>query len=112
MAHRPLGDRSGGGIERIREVSSASERGNLSKLDLMAEPAQRQSPPAEAPPLDPTAVQRAYRFYRAQRYAKVEHLRETRMAHARFWAFLGLLLLACLVVAVTVWGEVTKLFGL
>ena len=81
-------------------------------LAPMAEPAQRQSPGAEAPPLDPTAVQRAYRFYRAQRYAKVEHRRETRMAHARFWAFLGLLLLACLVLAVTVWGEITKLFGL
>jgi hypothetical protein len=78
----------------------------------VAEPVQRERPRADAPPLDPTAVQRAYRFYRAQRYAKVEHLRETRMAHARFWAFLGLLLLACLVVAVTVWGEITKLFGL
>jgi hypothetical protein len=78
----------------------------------MAEPAQSGNPQAEAPPLDPTAVDRAYRFYRARRYAKVEHRRETRMAHARFWAFLGLLLLACLVLAVTVWGEITKLFGL
>jgi hypothetical protein len=78
----------------------------------MAEPAQRRRPRAEAPPLDPTAVDRAYRFYRAQRFAKTEHRRATRIAHARFWAFLGLLVLACLVVAVTVWGEVTKLFGL
>lgn len=81
-------------------------------LNPMAEPAQRRRPRAEAPPLDPTAVDRAYRFYRARRYAKIEHRRETRMARARFWAFLGLLLLACLVVAVTVWGEITKLFGL
>jgi hypothetical protein len=78
----------------------------------MAEPAQSGTPQAEAPPLDSTAVERAYRFYRAKRYASVEHRRETRMAHARFWAFLGLLLLACLVLAVTVWGEITKLFGL
>ena len=78
----------------------------------MAETAQRRRLRAEAPPLDPTAVDRAYRFYRARRYAKIEHRRETRMARARFWAFLGLLLLACLVVAVTVWGEITKLFGL
>ena len=28
------------------------------------------------------------------------------MAHVRFWAFSGILLLACAVVAVTVWGEV------
>jgi hypothetical protein len=34
------------------------------------------------------------------------------MARLRFWAFLGLLVLACLVVAVTVWGEVQKLFGI
>ena len=78
----------------------------------MAEPAQRQRSRAEAPPLDPTAVSRAYRFYRARRYAKIQHRRATRMAHARFWTFLGLLLLASLVLAVTVWGEITKLFGL
>lgn len=81
-------------------------------LALMAEPAQRRTPRAEAPPLDPTAVDRAYRFYRAQRYAKIEHRRATRIAHARFWAVLGFLLLACLVLAVTVWSEITKLFGL
>jgi hypothetical protein len=34
------------------------------------------------------------------------------MAHARFWAFLFLLVLAVLVVGVTVWGETTRLFGL
>jgi hypothetical protein len=58
------------------------------------------------------AVDRAYRFYRAKRYAKVEQRRANRMAHRRFWVFLGLLLLACLVLAVTVWGEITRLFGL
>lgn len=78
----------------------------------MAEPIQRPRPQVEAPPLDPNAVDRAYHFYRARRYAKIRHRRETRIAHARFWAFLGLLALACLVLAVTVWGEVSKLFGL
>jgi hypothetical protein len=78
----------------------------------MAQPAQRRVRRAEAPPLDPAAVDRAYRFYRAQRYAKTEHRRATRIARWRFWVFLGLLVLACLVVAVTVWDEITKLFGL
>jgi hypothetical protein len=78
----------------------------------MAEPAHRRSPQHESPPLDPTAVDRAYHFYRARRYAKIEHRRATRMAHARFWAFLFLLVLAVLVLGVTVWGEVTRLFGL
>jgi nitroreductase len=81
----------------------------------MAEPAHRQSPVSgrsEAPPVDPTAVDRAYQFYRARRHAKIEHRRATRWAHARFWVFLGMLVLAVLVVGVTVWGEITKLFGL
>jgi nitroreductase len=78
----------------------------------MAEPAQHSRPRADAPPLDPTAIDRAYHFYRARRYAKIEHRRATRMAHARFWIFLGLLLLACAVVGVTVWSEISRLFGL
>lgn len=67
---------------------------------------------AEGPPVDPTAVDRAYHFYRARRYAKIEHRRATRMAHARFWVILGILVLAVLVLGVTVWSEVTRLFGL
>jgi len=78
----------------------------------MAEPAQRQQARADAPPVDPHAVDRAYRFYRAQRHAKVEHRRAARMAHVRCWAFLGILLHACAVVAVTVWGEVARIFGI
>jgi len=34
------------------------------------------------------------------------------MARVRFWAFLGLLLLACAVVAVTVWTEIARIFGI
>jgi hypothetical protein len=34
------------------------------------------------------------------------------MAHARFWAILVILVLAVAVLGVTVWGEITKLFGL
>ncbi len=78
----------------------------------MAQPAQQRQLHADAPPLDPTAVDRAYRFYRAQRYARLERRRATRFARARFWLVLGVLLLACLVLAVTVWAEVRQLFGL
>jgi hypothetical protein len=79
----------------------------------MARPAQHRQPPrVDAPPVDPNAIDRAYRFYRAQRHAKVEHKRATRMARFRFWAFLGLLLLACAVVAVTVWSEIGRIFGI
>ena len=83
----------------------------------MAQPAQRPRPRpeprvADEPPIDPHAVDRAYHRYRARRYAKVEHRRQTKRARLRFWAFLGLLLLAVLVVAVTVWSEIAKLFGI
>ena len=78
----------------------------------MAEPAHRPRPRADAPPVDPTAIDRAYHFYRARRHAKIQHRRATRMAHARFWAFLLLLVLGCLVLGVTVWGEISRLFGL
>jgi hypothetical protein len=77
----------------------------------MAQPAQRPRPREEAPPIDPHAIDRAYHHHRARRYAKIEHRRATRMAKLRFWAFVGLLVLAVLVVAVTVWGEVAKIFG-
>ena len=96
----------------IKPVRRGTKPGCGLEFDAMAEPAQRRRPRTEAPPLDPSAVDRAYRFYRARRHAKIEHRRATRMSHLRFWAFLGLLLLACLVLAVTVWNEITMLFGL
>ncbi len=78
----------------------------------MAEPAQRRRPRAETSQLDPAAVNRAYHFYRARRHAKVEHRRASRRARLRFWVILGLLFLACLVVAVTVWAEIGRIFGI
>jgi hypothetical protein len=81
------------------------------RLRDMAEHAPRR-PATDLPPLDPGAVDRAYRYYRAQRHARVEHRRAEQMARLRFWFFVGLLLLASLVVAVTIWDEVERLFGL
>ena len=78
----------------------------------MAEPAQRQRARTDAPPVDPQAVDRAYRFYRASGTPRSNIGGRRRMAHVRFWAFLGILLLACAVVAVTVWGEVARIFGI
>jgi len=80
----------------------------------MAHPAPaRSTPPSvDDPPLDPHAVDRAYRYYRAQRHAKIEHRRAARIARLRFWAFVALLVLASLVIAVTVWGEIRQEFGL
>jgi hypothetical protein len=78
----------------------------------MAQPA-RTRPGREPPPIfDPAAIDRAYRFHRARRHARLERRRETRLARLRFWLMLGALLLACLVVVVTIWVEIEHLFGL
>jgi hypothetical protein len=81
----------------------------------MAQPARR--PPEldelDGPPVfDPSAIDRAYRFHRARRHARTERRRATQLARLRFWFVLGALFLACLVIVVTIWREVERLFGL
>jgi hypothetical protein len=66
----------------------------------------------ETPPVDPDAVRRSYHLHRARRRARVEHHRRTRRAGARFWVVLVLLVAACLVLAMTTWREIGRLFGL
>lgn len=78
----------------------------------MAEPATR--PPAgdDAPPFDPVAVDRAYLQERARRRARIERTRARRRASLRFWVvLLGLLALGVLL-TLTTWREVERLFGL
>jgi hypothetical protein len=58
------------------------------------------------------AIEREYRRQRARRHARIEHRRATRLARLRFWGVIGALLLACLVLAVTIWIEIQRLFGL
>ena len=66
----------------------------------------------DVPVLDPDAVRRSYQHHRARRRARVEHVRRTRRAGARFWVVLVLLLVACLAIAMTTWREIGRLFGL
>ena len=66
----------------------------------------------EVPPIDPTAVSRAYRVHRARRRARLAHTRAMRHAGIRFWFVLLLLLAASVVLAVTFWRQVQELFGL
>src|SRR5262249_12515414 len=54
------------------------------------QPARRPSPPD--PPVDPTAVRRAYRMERARRRARIEQARERRLARFRFLVIIVLLL--------------------
>jgi hypothetical protein len=66
----------------------------------------------DPPGLDPDAVRRSYRAHRARRAARIAHRRRTRMAGARFWLVLLLLLVAFVVLATTTWREIGRLFGL
>jgi Na+/H+ antiporter NhaD/arsenite permease-like protein len=70
--------------------------------------------PAEddAPSLDPVAIHRAYRRERARRRVRDQRRLASRRANRRFWFVMLGLLVACAVLAVTVWNEVERLFGL
>ena len=62
-------------------------------------------------PLDPTEVHRAYRFHRARRRARVARRQRQRRASVRFWVVFLLLAAASVLIALTTWREVARLFG-
>ncbi len=64
------------------------------------------------PPVDPAAIELAYRRERARRRARERHAQETSLARVRFWAMIGVLLAGTIVLLVLVWHEVQRLFGL
>ena len=78
----------------------------------MPEPARRPPAVSEGPPIDPLAIERAYRRHRAQRRARIERKRHKRLAALRFWLVLALLLGATIFLALSIWHQVQQLFGL
>ncbi|MBA3347087.1 MAG: hypothetical protein H0T13_00850 [Actinobacteria bacterium] len=64
------------------------------------------------PPYDPVAVDRAYLQERARRRARVEHGRARRRASLRFWLVLLVLAVASVLLSLTIWREIERLFGL
>jgi len=66
----------------------------------------------EAPPLDPGAVERAYRVHRARRAARERRTRERRWAGVRFWLVLVLVLAGTVLLAARTLGELERVFGL
>ena len=77
----------------------------------MAQPLRRPSED-EAPPIDPVAIDRAYRFERARRRLRDERRRASRRANRRFWLVMLALLAACVLLALSVLNEIERLFGL
>lgn len=76
----------------------------------MAQPARQRS--TAPPPLDPNAIRRAYRLERAKRRHRDEQARARRMAGLRFATVLLLLLALSVLLSLTIWEEVERLFGL
>ena len=68
--------------------------------------------PHQEPPLDPEAVERAYRIHRARRAAKAKRHREKRWAGVRFWVVLALAAAVAAVLAARTLGEIERVFGL
>jgi hypothetical protein len=78
----------------------------------MAEPARRRDAVEHPPPLDPRAVDRAYRFHRARRRAREDRIRERGLARLRFWVILLSLLILATYLSLVAWREIQRLFGL
>lgn len=74
--------------------------------------------PARTPPVeddvlvDPTAIEQRYRLERARRRARQRHQQETALARVRFYAVVGVLAAAAIVLLVLTWDQVQRLFGL
>ena len=77
----------------------------------MAEPARRSHEP-EAPPVDPHAVDLAYRRERARRRARAERTRASKHATLRFWLVVLAFVIGLLVLTGVVWRAIRSLFGL
>jgi len=62
--------------------------------------------------LDPTAVQQAYRRERLRRRAREDRRRERMLAGLRFWLAVALVIATSITLAVLIWHEIHRLFGL
>ena len=77
----------------------------------MAQPAPRAAA-SEDPPVDPEAIDRAYRYHRARRNAKLRRKRESTRARLRFVVTVTLLVALAVFLMLTMWHEVQNVFGL
>ena len=78
----------------------------------MAEPARRVPAAGDPPPFDPVAVDRAYLQERARRRARIERTRARKRAGLRFWFVLVSLVVVSVVLILSTWREIERLFGL
>lgn len=62
--------------------------------------------------LDPTAIQRNYRRERIRRRKLEERAREKNLARLRFWLVLTAVLATSVGLAIVIWNQIQRLFGL
>jgi hypothetical protein len=79
----------------------------------MAQPAtRREATEDDAPSLDPSAVERAYRRERARRHARHRRRNDARSSNARFWVVIALLVFLTVVFSLTAWRLLQTTFGI
>jgi len=66
----------------------------------------------DIPVVDHEAVRATVRLHRARRQARIEHRRRSRRAGLRFWLVLAVLLVLSIALAMTIWHEIQRLFGI
>ena len=62
--------------------------------------------------VDPTAVERAYRRERLRRRAREDRARERQLAAVRFWLAVTAVIGASIGLAIVIWQQIHRLFGL
>lgn len=102
----------GGPHDEPDHASSRLNRGLAHYTSGMAEPATDSRAGDDAPLFDPIAVDRAYLQERARRRARIERSRAQRRASLRFWLVLLGLIAVSVLLTLTIWHEVQRLFGL
>lgn len=78
----------------------------------MALPERQRVERAQEELLDPTAIQRNYRRQRIKRRAREDRQREKALARLRFWLALTAVLATSIGLAIVIWNEIERLFGL
>lgn len=78
----------------------------------MAEPARRPSSSRDVPEYDPDAIQRRLAHERARRNSRLAQRRVRRHAAIRFLVVIVVLLGFTFAVALVVWHEIRRLFGI
>lgn len=62
--------------------------------------------------LDPTAIHRNYRRQRIKRRAQEDRAREKALASLRFWLVVTAVLATSIGLAIVIWNQIERLFGL